>query len=63
MQDRSPLIVVANRLPVSRTPDGWQTSSGGLVTAMRPVIEEAGGAWVGWDDDAEGVPSRVEGLP
>ncbi len=57
-----PLVVVANRLPVSRGPDGWQASSGGLVTALRPVIEEAGGAWIGWDDDPDGVPSRVDGL-
>jgi trehalose 6-phosphate synthase len=57
-----PLIVVANRLPVSRGEDGWQPSSGGLVTALRPVIERTGGAWIGWDDDPEGVPRRVEGL-
>jgi len=57
-----PLVVVANRLPVSRGPDGWRASAGGLVTALRPVIEDAGGAWVAWDDDPSGVPSRVEGL-
>jgi trehalose 6-phosphate synthase len=55
-----PLVVIANRLPVSRGPEGWRASSGGLVTAMRPVIDQVGGAWVGWDDDPEGVPSRVE---
>jgi trehalose 6-phosphate synthase len=56
-----PLVVIANRLPVSRGPDGWRASSGGLVTAMRPVIEQVGGgAWVGWDDDPAGVPRRVE---
>lgn len=57
-----PLIVVANRLPVSRSGDGWEPSSGGLVTALRPVMDAAGGAWIGWDDDAAGVPSRVDGL-
>ncbi len=57
-----PLVVVANRLPVSRGPDGWTASSGGLVTAMRPVVEQAGGAWIGWDDDPDGVPDHVEGL-
>ncbi|MFW5933167.1 MAG: alpha,alpha-trehalose-phosphate synthase (UDP-forming) [Actinomycetota bacterium] len=57
-----PLVVVANRLPVSRGPDGWHPSAGGLVTAMRPVIDQVGGAWIGWDDDPDGVPSRVEGL-
>jgi trehalose 6-phosphate synthase len=57
-----PLIVVANRLPVTRGPDGWQPAAGGLVTALRPVIEQTGGAWIGWDDDADGVPDHVDGL-
>lgn len=62
MEPDRPLVIVANRLPVSRGPDGWQASAGGLVTAMRPVVEQSGGAWVGWDDDPEGVPDRVDGL-
>ena len=57
-----PLVVVANRLPVSRGRNGWRASSGGLVTALRPVIEQVDGGWVGWDDDAESVPPRVDGL-
>ena len=57
-----PLVIIANRLPVSRGPDGWQPASGGLVTALRPVIEQVGGAWIGWDDDPDGVPTRVDGL-
>jgi trehalose 6-phosphate synthase len=56
------LVVVANRLPVSRGPDGWQTSTGGLVTALRPVVDDVGGAWVGWNDDAETVPTRIDGF-
>jgi trehalose 6-phosphate synthase len=58
---RRPLVVLANRLPVKHGPDGWQASSGGLVTALRPVMDETGGAWIGWDDDAAEVPARVEG--
>jgi trehalose 6-phosphate synthase len=57
-----PLVVIANRLPVSRGPEGWRASSGGLVTALRPVIGQVGGAWVGWDEDASGVPPHVDGL-
>ncbi|WP_052668216.1 alpha,alpha-trehalose-phosphate synthase (UDP-forming) [Nitriliruptor alkaliphilus] len=63
-----PLVVVANRLPVSRATDPadgrltWQASAGGLVTALRPVVDEVGGAWIGYDDDAAGVPDRVDGL-
>jgi trehalose 6-phosphate synthase len=57
-----PLVVIANRLPVGKTDDGWKASTGGLVTALRPVIDETGGAWIGWDDDAASIPSRVDDL-
>lgn len=57
-----PLVVVANRLPVARTAAGFIAAAGGLVTALRPVIEEHGGMWVGWDDDSNGIPAHVEGL-
>jgi trehalose-6-phosphate synthase len=54
-------VVVASRLPVDRVegPDGepgWQTSPGGLVTALEPVMREAGGAWIGWSGDAGPAP-------
>ena len=54
-------VVVASRLPVDRVegPDGqteWQTSPGGLVTALEPVMREAGGAWIGWTGDAGPAP-------
>ncbi|HEU4329013.1 MAG TPA: trehalose-6-phosphate synthase [Roseiflexaceae bacterium] len=49
----SRLIVVSNRLPIvlAREPDGgWQSraGSGGLVTALAPVLRARGGVWVGW---------------
>ena len=45
----APLVVVANRLPVDRDPDGgWRQSPGGLVTALEPVMRRTRGAWVGW---------------
>ena len=51
-------VVVANRLPVDRktTEDGevvWQTSPGGLVTALEPLMRSKGGAWVGWPGVAD----------
>lgn len=56
-----PLVVVANRLPVRQTRKGprtsWETSPGGLVTAMRPLLRERGGSWVGWTG-AEGGASK-----
>jgi trehalose 6-phosphate synthase/phosphatase len=46
-------IVVSNRLPFSfqRGMDGrWRAepASGGLVTALLPVLRNRGGTWVGW---------------
>src|SRR5260370_30498149 len=58
-------VVVASRLPVDRVeePDGgtsWRRSPGGLVTALEPVMREAGGAWIGWTGDAGPAPGPVE---
>lgn len=57
------LVVVSNRLPVAigRDPDTgeWRAkpSSGGLVTAMTPVLGRRGGVWIGWPGtvDEDGV--------
>lgn len=47
------LVIVANRLPVRRVRSGrknaWSTSPGGLVAALAPMLQERGGAWIGWD--------------
>ncbi len=58
----APLLIVANRLPLVRDARGWRPASGGLVSALTPVVARVGGTWVGWDEDAAGVPPRVEGL-
>jgi len=54
------LVVVSNRLPVvlSRE-DGWRVEqgSGGLVTALAPVLRDRGGLWIGWPGTSE-----VDGL-
>lgn len=67
--DQSDLVIVANRLPVDRVIDDegnehWQTSPGGLVTALEPVIRAAKGAWVGWPGvaDAEFEPFEADGM-
>jgi len=45
-------VVVANRLPLRRVLRGgsyeWEASTGGLVTAVLPVLRRYGGCWVGW---------------
>ncbi|MAY74014.1 MAG: trehalose-6-phosphate synthase [Phycisphaerae bacterium] len=52
------MIVVANRLPAKRVRKGrswvWETSPGGLVSALHPLLRERGGAWVGWDGTSGG---------
>jgi trehalose 6-phosphate synthase len=58
-------VIVANRLPVDRVvgADGssaWQTSPGGLVAAMEPVMQRAGGAWVGWSGSAGEAPTPFD---
>lgn len=44
--------MVSNRLPVvlERTPAGWtlKGGSGGLVSAIAPVLSHRGGLWIGW---------------
>jgi len=46
------IVVVSNRLPVTlkRVGENWQTrkTSGGLATAMKPVLQQSGGIWIGW---------------
>jgi trehalose 6-phosphate synthase/phosphatase len=50
------LIVVSNRLPFTlrRAGDSWRTerSSGGLASALDPVLKRTGGLWVGWPGEA-----------
>ncbi|HEY1799832.1 MAG TPA: alpha,alpha-trehalose-phosphate synthase (UDP-forming) [Terriglobales bacterium] len=52
MKTAGDLILVSNRLPatVQCGPEGavLKPSSGGLVTALRPVLEARNGYWIGW---------------
>ena len=51
------LVVVSNRLPVvlSKRSGEWdaQAASGGLITALAPVLRNRGGTWIGWPGTAE----------
>ena len=59
------LIVVSNRLPFSvkrASARRWavEPGSGGLVTAMLPVLRDRGGTWIGWPGAAEfPAPARA----
>ena len=54
MHEPRHLVVVANRLPVRRTDDGWERSPGGLVSALEPAVRDSSTTWVGWT----GVPDE-----
>lgn len=53
----STLVIVANRLPVTRASSHgrWETSPGGVVSALSSALVRRDGTWVGWtgtvDDD------------
>jgi trehalose 6-phosphate synthase len=64
------LIVVSNRLPLTlrKGDDGrWTTqrSSGGLASAMNPILRRTEGDWIGWagtigEEDQEQQRSMVQ---
>ncbi len=62
------LVVASNRLPVvlaQQDTGDWhlERGSGGLVTALEPVLRERGGVWVGWPGIERGrVPNLDEVL-
>jgi trehalose 6-phosphate synthase len=57
----APRVVLSNRLPVRRVGTKWETSAGGLVTALRPVVSERPTTWVGWDGGARSLPAHLPG--
>ncbi|MEA1929086.1 MAG: trehalose-6-phosphate synthase, partial [Candidatus Auribacterota bacterium] len=54
------LIIVSNRLPVvlKETDGNWtmEPGSGGLVTALSPVLKQDGGDWIGWPGISADAP-------
>lgn len=59
MRKKGRLIVVSNRLPVTLSyEDGkWRgkPASGGLVSALNPVLKNRGGFWAGWPGTGKGA--------
>jgi len=61
------LVVVSNRLPVVLVPEKgrhWRVKpgSGGLVTALAPVLRNRGGVWIGWPGISEEPGMDLEEL-
>lgn len=57
------VIVVSNRLPVAifKSESGeWEVrpGTGGLVTALEPIIRKTNGLWIGWPGYSEDAPSN-----
>jgi trehalose 6-phosphate synthase/phosphatase len=56
MPSQGRLIVVSNRLPFTlrRAGEAWRTerSSGGLASALDPVLKRTRGLWLGWPGDS-----------
>ena len=55
------LVVVSNRLPFTRTRNKkgqyvWKKSTGGLITAMEPILLDVNGMWIGWDGVIDAEP-------
>ncbi len=59
-QNNKRLIVVSNRLPIviSKDDNGWQIrpGSGGLITALDPILQQNQSLWVGWPGAGEEAP-------
>ncbi|MBN1446579.1 MAG: trehalose-6-phosphate synthase [Bacteroidetes bacterium] len=57
------LIIVSNRLPVVfERQDGaltFRSGSGGLVTALAPVLRDRGGMWIGWSGLSDSQQEEV----
>ncbi|MCK5422942.1 MAG: trehalose-6-phosphate synthase, partial [Deltaproteobacteria bacterium] len=62
-KERGNVVIVSNRLPVRVIQVGKKSKltrgSGGLVTALAPVLRDRGGIWIGWDGN-KGSQSHTE---
>ena len=64
MTTASDLVIVSNRLPVHRVERQgrkvWETSPGGLVSALKPVLRKHRSTWLGWAGAADTRPPPFE---
>ena len=69
MRATNRMVVVSNRLPViiDQSSKGFKVgpSHGGLVTALRPLIKECAGVWIGWTgtDASPEIERVLEDIP
>ncbi len=64
MSKRAQTVIVSNRLPVHRVKRRgsytWQTSPGGLVSALTPILKKGTSRWVGWAGYPGSAPQPFE---
>ena len=64
MSKRAKTVIVSNRLPVHRVRRSgsytWQTSPGGLVSALTPILKKGSSRWVGWAGYPGSAPEPFE---
>ena len=60
MTEAGETVILSNRLPVHRVKkDGaaaWETSPGGLVSALNPILRDGSSMWIGWAGTAASAP-------
>ncbi|MBN8549899.1 MAG: trehalose-6-phosphate synthase [Deltaproteobacteria bacterium] len=63
MTEQARIVCISNRLPVSaRESEGkieFQPSSGGLVTAIGPILRSSSGLWIGWPGQVSSTDQQV----
>lgn len=64
MPEASDIVIVSNRLPVHRVSKNgsttWETSPGGLVSALTPILRDRSSTWIGWAGTAGSAPRPFE---
>ncbi len=62
-KEEARLVVVSNRLPLALRREGeewrFEAGSGGLVTALGPVLKDRGGLWIGWPGNRDPIDREV----
>ena len=62
--EKSEIVIVSNRLPVHRVQRGrshaWETSPGGLVSALTPALRSWQSTWIGWAGVAGPAPNPFD---
>ena len=64
MPEKGEIVIVSNRLPVHRVQRGrshaWETSPGGLVSALSPALKHWRSTWIGWAGFAGPAPNPFD---